>query len=119
MYSFCEKALYVWENLKKIDALIKKYKKVSILLEDDLLGKPAVLMFLMQIGETLNSINKKYPDLIEAYDLQIEAKGSYNVRNFIAHDYEGVNLALIEKVLKEDLEVLKKKIKRLINDNCK
>ena len=69
--------------------------------------------------EEILDIVKKYPDLIEAYDLQIEAKGSYNVRNFIAHDYEGVNLALIEKILKEDLEVLKKKIKRLINEKCK
>lgn len=78
--------------------------------------KPAILMDMMQIGESLNSVYKKFPELIEKFNLTEEVKGAYNVRNFIAHDYKGVNLAIIESILRNNLKSLKIKLKELKNE---
>jgi uncharacterized protein with HEPN domain len=87
-------------------------------LNDEKILRPAILMHLLQIGETLNTIYKKNPDLIVEFDLSEEVKGAYNIRNFIAHDYEGVNLAIVESVIRESLPVLKNKIKKIKNEKC-
>ena len=39
-----------------------------------------------------------------------DIKGAYAVRNFIAHDYEGVDLAFIENILRFKIQELKKDI---------
>jgi uncharacterized protein with HEPN domain len=69
------------------------------------ISKPAVLMSLLQIGETLGKI-KFENDILSEY-----ARGAYNVRNFIAHDYEGVNMAIIENIVRTMLTPLKIAIK--------
>ena len=38
------------------------------------------------------------------------AKAAYNVRNFIAHDYEGVNTAIIENIVRNLSAPLKDEI---------
>jgi uncharacterized protein with HEPN domain len=40
-------------------------------------------MCLFQIGETLHKLRD------ESYAHKLPIKGTYDVRNFIAHDYEG------------------------------
>ncbi len=70
-------------------------------------SKHALLMCLLQIGETLNRVESL------ALQEQLPIKGAYDVRNFIAHDYEGVNLALIEKILRSLIPELKTTIKKL------
>ena len=76
-------------------------------LTDEAEGRAAILMALMQIGETLNRLAD--PALKERLG-QEDIQGAYNVRNFIAHDYEGVNLALVELICREKLPELKQKI---------
>jgi len=44
-----------------------------------------------------------------------DAKGAYSVRNFIAHDYEGVDLGLIEEILKDNLPKLDEKLQKIKN----
>ena len=44
-----------------------------------------------------------------------------NVRNFIAHDYDGVDLGLVEIIIREKLSILETKILNLKDgfcDNC-
>ncbi len=67
-------------------------------------------MCLMQIGEKLNKIETTNKNLLEA------KRGAYNTRNFIAHDYEGVNLALIENIVRNLLKPLKDEIIEIINE---
>lgn len=62
----------------------------------------------MQIGETLNKICSE--DLKE----KLQIKGAYDVRNFIAHDYEGVDLALIENIIRNMIPKLKRTIKNIL-----
>jgi uncharacterized protein with HEPN domain len=48
--------------------------------------------------------------------LETDAKGSYDVRNFIAHDYMGVDLGLVEIITRNYLPVLQKKISRILDE---
>lgn len=61
-------------------------------------------MCLMQIGENLNKLDSSNENLKDA------VKGAYAVRNFIAHDYEGINLALIENIVRNLLQPLKEEL---------
>ena len=62
------------------------------------------------IGEASRNIpeeiKNKYPD--------IDWKGMIGLRNRIAHEYFGVNLTIIWNILKNDLPLLKEKIKRIL-----
>ena len=57
---------------------------------------------LLQVGTFL--------EYFEADDL----KGIYDVRNYIAHDYEGVNLAIIEWIIRHILPKFKEQGTKII-----
>jgi len=44
-----------------------------------------------------------------------DIKGSYELRNFIAHNYEGVDLYIVEDVIKERLPIIKKSIEKVLS----
>lgn len=67
-------------------------------------------MALLQIGETLNKLKGDYEDL----DIE-DIKGSYQVRNFIAHDYMGVDMGLIETVVRERLPTLRNVVSTIVD----
>ncbi len=102
-----EFALKMIDNIERI---IAKHGTIFAVLQDELEARPAILMALMQIGETLKKIDV---EILEKYDLLTESKGAYSVRNFIAHDYEGVDLGLLETILRFNLPVLKEKLVKL------
>ena len=52
------------------------------------------------------ALRNKYPD--------IDWKGMIGLRNRIVHEYFGVNLTIIWNILKNDLPLLKEKIKRIL-----
>ena len=68
-------------------------------------------MCLMQIGEILNKIEAI------SFREQLPVKGSYAVRNFIAHDYEGIDTALIDNILRYLIPELKVIIQIIIKSN--
>lgn len=74
------------------------------------ISKPAILMSLLQIGEALGKMRFEN-ELLSEY-----AKGAYNVRNFIAHDYEGVNMAIIENIVRTMLKPLKEVIAQALKE---
>lgn len=94
------------DNLEKI---IQRHQTITNALKD-FEGEMAILMGLLQIGETLKNIDS---DLLEKFELDTDVKGAYNVRNFIAHDYEGINLAIIEDILRNRLPILQERLKKL------
>jgi len=115
MSNICPKIEFILLMINNIEEVLKRHKKITLALKD-IEGQAAILMFLMQIGETLNKIYKKTPEFVKKYDLELETKGSYNVRNFIAHDYEGVNLSLIDSVLRDNIPILKNKLLKVCNE---
>jgi len=45
-----------------------------------------------------------------------DVKGMYDVRTYIAHDYEGVNLAIVEWIIRNGLPKFKKQCETLIKN---
>lgn len=97
--------------LEKIDDLLlfkSRFKTTEDLLNDKM-GYDATLMALLQIGETLNKLKDS------SFSDKLPIKGSYDVRNFIAHDYEGVNKAIIEDIIRRFIPDLKSTIIDLVD----
>ena len=95
-----EKLEFILEKIEDIYLFKEKFKTIEELLNDRM-GYDATLMALLQIGETLNKL-KKSP-----YSNKLPIKGAYDVRNFIAHDYEGVNKMIIEDIIRKFIPELK------------
>jgi uncharacterized protein with HEPN domain len=111
MYKDRIKAEFILEMIERIEFIVKRHKGVVSCL-NDIEGQMAVFMAIAQIGETLQKIDDK---ILEKYDLLEDKKGAYYTRNYIVHDYEGVNLAYIEKIVKEFLPNLKSKMIDIVN----
>ncbi len=101
------KLKFILEMIEDIEYAIEEAKSITNALEHRIY-KSSILMSLLQIGENLNKISSE--------DLQkkLPVKGAYDVRNFIAHDYEGVDFGLIEKILRVEIPKLKKVIKEIL-----
>lgn len=104
--SLSAKLDFIIEMIENIEEIIKRHNGIVDTLED-FEGQMAVLMGLSQVGETL----KKLDDIIvQGYDLVEDKKGAYYTRNYIVHDYEGIDLGFIENILRSYLPKLKEKI---------
>ena len=99
---------FIIEMIEDIEFIIQENGSVTKSLNNRI-GKHAILMCLMQIGETLHKIKD------EDIRKDLPVKGSYDVRNFIAHDYEGVDLGLIDNILRYLIPELKTIIEGLLN----
>jgi uncharacterized protein with HEPN domain len=97
---------FIMEMIEDIEFIIQEKVSLTNALNSRI-GKHALLMCLMQIGETLHKIEDK------EIRKKLPIKGSYDVRNFIAHDYEGVDLGLIDNILRYLIPELKETIERL------
>ena len=107
------KVEFILEMIDNIDEIIYRHHGIVKTLED-FEGQMAVLMGLSQIGETL----KKLDDvLVEKYDLKDDRDGAYYTRNYIVHDYEGVDLGFIENILRSYLPELKNKLLKISFDD--
>ena len=98
---------FIVEMIEDIEFIIQENKTLTKALNSRI-GKHALLMCLMQIGETLHKIKD------EEIRKKLPIKGSYDVRNFIAHDYEGVDLGLIDNILRYLIPELKMTIESLM-----
>jgi len=85
-------------------------------LEDIRQKRPAILMHFTSIAEQFNKI--KDNDLLDLFDKD-DIKGAIDTRNFIAHDYEGINMAIIEFIIRSRLPLLKNIILNISDKNYK
>ena len=108
--SISAKIEFILQMISNIETIIQRHGNITNALEDIVEAKPAILMALMQIGESLKKIDD---DILKKYELLNEKKGAYSVRNFIAHDYDGVDLGLIDAIIRENLPSLKEKMQKL------
>ncbi len=106
---------FILEMIDNIDEIVKRHHGIVKTLED-FEGQMAVLMGLSQIGETLKKLDDS---LVQKYNLQDDKDGAYYTRNYIVHDYEGVDLGFIENILRVYLPALKEKILKIKLDDPK
>jgi len=105
-----KKLHFILEKIEDINSFKNRFNSINELLNDKM-GFDATLMCLLQIGESLNKLTKAYAKLDKD-----DIKGSYDVRNFIAHDYEGVNKTIIESIIREHTEKLKSTIENILKE---
>jgi len=107
---YSEKALSRIANIQKkigfINDVVDEYGSVHLALEDEAKGRAAILMHLTSIAEQFDKLlHSGELEVLSHFDKQ-DIKGSYDLRNFIAHDYEGIDLFIVEDVIKERLPVI-------------
>lgn len=91
------------EALKVIERYGSAYNALN-----DFEAKNAILLNLLQIGEKLNKV------ISEDLRNLLPIKEAYSIRNRITHDYDGIDLLIIEDILNEEFPSLKKVIEEEI-----
>jgi uncharacterized protein with HEPN domain len=85
-------------------------------LEDREVYRPAILMHLVAIAEQFDKLKKENSPLLEHFSFD-DLKGIYDTRTFIAHDYEGVNLPIIETAIRYGLPELLAVSSAIVEEN--
>lgn len=106
---------------KNLISILEKIYAIEYICKDgiiqalkDIYGKREAIFSLLGAihNELIDKIAKKDKsnEIIEKFDT-MDIKGLKGIRNFIAHDYEGVNLAIIEDTIRFDISKMKQVIK--------
>ena len=103
---------FILEMIENIEKIISRHSGITKALED-FEGKMAILMGISQIGETLKKLDD---ELLKKHGLEEEKEGAYYTRNYIVHDYEGVDLVLVENILRKFLPILKDKLLKALKE---
>jgi len=101
IYSILEKIDFIEENIEKHGGIVNA-------LNDEVTTRPAILMLLVGISEQFHKLKQNNVQSLLVYFNDEDIKGMQDVRNFIAHEYDGVELAIIEWLLKNALPKLKR-----------
>ena len=118
---FSEKALERVKVIEKkiafIEAIVRENGSVTKALEDEQNARASILMHLTSIAEQFDKLlHNGELEILSHFEKQ-DIKGSYELRNFIAHDYEGVDLYIVEDVINERLDVIKESVYKVLNNN--
>ncbi|WP_298693754.1 HepT-like ribonuclease domain-containing protein [uncultured Sulfuricurvum sp.] len=96
--------------IEKIDLILEIVNEsggIVAALSDTKLKRPAILMHLVAMAEQFEKLKNDAAFTILSHFDREDLKGSYDIRNFIAHDYEGINLPIIEMVIRDKLPHIK------------
>jgi len=99
---------FILEMIDNIETILSRHGGIVSALSD---FEPQ--MAISQIGESLKKLDS---EIVVKYDLQDDVDGAYYTRNYIVHDYENVDLMLIEDILRKHLPFLKNKIQKIQED---
>ena len=91
---------FILKMILDIEKILVRHDDISAALED-FEGQHAILMCLMQIGEKLNKIN------LEKFRILLPVQEAYALRNIITHNYDAINLSIIEEIVSSDLPKIK------------
>ena len=105
----------IQDKIEMIEDIVSDKGSITLALGDEKLSKPAILMHLIAIAEQFQRLQDAMEfEVLSKFDKE-DIRGAFAVRNFIAHDYEGVNMALIENVIRTYLPKIKNEIKLFDN----
>ncbi|WP_428738493.1 HepT-like ribonuclease domain-containing protein [Sulfurimonas sp.] len=113
------KVYLILEKIEYIEQIVENNGGIVKSLEDSVTLRPAILMHLTAIAEQFNKLKKDHAnDILSAFDDK-DVKGMYDVRTYIAHEYEGVNLSIVEWIVRNGLPKFKKQCQEIINNATK
>lgn len=111
------KIYLIVEKIEYIEQIVQNTGSITKALEDNITTRPAILMHLTAIAEQFDKLKKSHADDILNEFEKDDLKGLYDVRTYIAHDYEGINLAIIEWIIRYGLPKFKTQCKIVITKN--
>jgi len=106
------------EKIENIQSVCNHYDaSIDKALEDDILGRAAILMHLEAIAEQFEKLfeNSAF-DILKAYEKE-DIKGIRRVRNYIAHQYDDVDHGVIRDIITQRLPVIKETSLSLMRAN--
>ena len=110
------KIYLILEKIEYIEQIVEESDGIVSALEDSVTRRPAILMHLTAIAEQFNKLKQVHADdILNAFD-DGDIKGMYDVRTYIAHDYEGVNLAIVEWIIRNGLPRFKQQCQVIIEN---
>ena len=107
------------DDLERLNLILRKLEFIQEIcdeegivgaLEDMRQKRPAILMHFTSIAEQFSKLKEQH--YLARFDKD-DIKGAIDTRNFIAHDYEGINDAIIEYIIRERVPVLVGIIKQI------
>ncbi len=104
----------IYKKIRFIEEIVQEVGNITKALEDEKSSRPAMMMHFTSISEQFNKLaNEGEFELLQEFDKR-DLKGVYDMRNYIVHDYEGLNLAVLETVLRDKLPIMKKVVEKLL-----
>jgi len=105
----------IQKKIEFIDAICEEDGSITNALSDEKRSRASILMHLTSIAEQFNKLSEDAEfEILSQFDKN-DLKGSYDVRNYIAHDYEGINLSIIEHVIREKLPKMNVIINKILS----
>jgi len=102
------------KKIEFINEIVSEKGGIYKALEDEKSSRAAILMHLTSIAEQFDKLLHSGELKILGFFEKEDIKGSYELRNFIAHDYEGVNLHIIEDVIRYRLPIILKATNQIL-----
>ena len=103
----------IYKKIGFIESICHEDGSITKALLDEKRSRASILMHLTSIAEQFGKLSDEAEfEILSRFD-KSDLKGSYDIRNYIAHDYEGVNLSVIEKIIRDKLPKLKTVIEEI------
>jgi uncharacterized protein with HEPN domain len=110
------KIYLILEKITYIEKIVADENGITNALSDVVTSRPAILMHMTAIAEQFDKLKKEHAKhLLDSFD-EGDVKGMYDVRTYIAHEYEGVNIAIVEWIIRNGLPKFKEQCIRLIEE---
>lgn len=108
-----DRILIIEKKIKFIQAIVQEKGSIRTALEDEQNTRASILMHLTSIAEQFDKLLHNGELEILAFFEKEDIKGSYDLRTFIAHDYEGVDLYIVEDVIEKRLPIILESINKI------
>lgn len=101
--------LYIFELCKE-EGIVKTLSDVKE-------KQPAIIMHLIVCNENLQKLQDNVDINLADIFTKEDIRGLKAIRNIASHDYDGLNLGIIEEVIRNKLPQIEKNINDFINKN--
>jgi len=117
MSRYIDRLNNIVRKINFIENIIKSKNGIISALEDEENSRASIMMHLTSIAEQFDKLSKDGEfEILSKFDKN-DLKGSYDIRNYIVHDYEGLNLMIIEVVIREKLPKIKEVALNILNSD--
>lgn len=109
-----ERVTLINKKINFINSIVQEKGSISSALEDEQNSRASILMHLTSIAEQFDKLlHNGELEVLSFFEKQ-DIKGSYELRNFIAHDYEGVDLYIVEDVISQRLPIIQNSVNNIL-----